>query len=77
MVVSTTPLLGLPVTKPWSKFPTDTHPTLEAQVEEALKRADEMIEDYRKEKRQARNGKVKNPNKTNQHNWVVDSIIFL
>ena len=27
---------------------------LQAQVDEALKRADEMIEDYRKERRQAR-----------------------
>ena len=75
-VYSPAPLLGLPATKPWSKFMTDTHPTLEAQVEEALKRADEMIEDYRKEKRQARNGKVKNQNKTSKHYWVLVSIII-
>ena len=31
---------------------------LQAQVDEALKRADEMIEDYRKERRQAHVGQI-------------------
>lgn len=35
-------------------LPPSSFVALQAQVDEALKRADEMIEDYRKERRQAR-----------------------